>query len=92
MFPAAATHMRGSNAMQNDKKMLTPVNNESVVQQVINKITDAIISGELKPGDRLPPEMELILYDYLEFTNASTFIRLGGSGGPSEPRMGPLRG
>ena len=60
MFPAAATHMRGSNAMQNDKKMLTPVNNESVVQQVINKITDAIISGELKPGDRLPPEMELI--------------------------------
>ena len=27
------------------------------------------------------PEMELILYDYLEFTNASTFIRLGGSGG-----------
>ncbi|HML67745.1 MAG TPA: uridine phosphorylase [Clostridia bacterium] len=27
------------------------------------------------------PEMELILYDYMEFTNASTFIRLGGSGG-----------
>lgn len=27
------------------------------------------------------PEMELILYDYLEFTDASTFIRLGGSGG-----------
>lgn len=41
-------------------KMLTPVNNESVVQQVINKITDAIISGELKPGDKLPPELELI--------------------------------
>ncbi len=27
------------------------------------------------------PEMELIMYDYLEFTNASTFLRLGGSGG-----------
>lgn len=27
------------------------------------------------------PEMEMIMYDYLEFTNASTFIRLGGSGG-----------
>ena len=27
------------------------------------------------------PEMEMILYDYLEFTDASTFIRLGGSGG-----------
>ena len=36
------------------------VGGESVVQQVINKITDAIVSGELKPGDRLPPELELI--------------------------------
>ena len=41
-------------------KLLSPVGGESVVQQVINKITDSIISGELKPGDRLPPELELI--------------------------------
>ena len=41
-------------------KLLSPVGGESVVQQVINKITDAIVSGELKPGDRLPPELELI--------------------------------
>ncbi|NLI54639.1 MAG: nucleoside phosphorylase [Clostridiales bacterium] len=27
------------------------------------------------------PEMEMILYDYLEYTDAGTFIRLGGSGG-----------
>lgn len=27
------------------------------------------------------PEMELILYDYMEHTDASTFIRVGGSGG-----------
>lgn len=27
------------------------------------------------------PEMEMILYDYMEFTNANTFLRLGGSGG-----------
>lgn len=40
--------------------MMSPVSNESVVQQVINKITDAILAGELKPGDKLPPEMELI--------------------------------
>lgn len=40
--------------------MMTPVSNESVVQQVINKITDAILAGELRPGDKLPPEMELI--------------------------------
>lgn len=42
------------------KKALSPINNESVVQQIINKITEAIIAGELKPGERLPPEMELI--------------------------------
>lgn len=40
--------------------MMTPIGNESVVQQVINKITDAIISGELRPGDKLPTEMEMI--------------------------------
>ena len=27
------------------------------------------------------PEMELILYDFMEYTNAGTFIRVGGSGG-----------
>ena len=44
----------------NDSHLLSKIGGESVVQQVINKITDAIISGELKPGDRLPPELELI--------------------------------
>lgn len=32
---------------------------ESVVQSVINRLTDAIKSGELKPGDKVPPEIEL---------------------------------
>ena len=32
---------------------------ESVVQSVINCITDGLRSGELKPGDRLMPEPEL---------------------------------
>lgn len=27
------------------------------------------------------PEMELLLYDYMEYTNAGTFLRVGGSGG-----------
>lgn len=27
------------------------------------------------------PEMELILYDYMEYTDAKTFLRVGGSGG-----------
>ena len=43
-----------------ESNLLSQVGGESVVQHVINKITDAIISGELKPGDRLPPELELI--------------------------------
>ncbi len=46
--------------MEKQGKLLSPVNNESVVQQAINKITDAIIAGELKPGDRLPSELELM--------------------------------
>ncbi len=41
-------------------RMGGPVNRESVVQQVINKITDSIMTGELKPGDKLPTELELI--------------------------------
>ena len=43
-----------------ESKLFSQVGGESVVQKVINKITDAIISGELRPGDRLPPELELI--------------------------------
>ena len=27
------------------------------------------------------PEMELVLYDYMEYTDAGTFLRVGGSGG-----------
>ena len=32
---------------------------ESVVQSVINCLTDAMRNKELKPGDRIPPEPEL---------------------------------
>lgn len=38
---------------------LRSLKKESVVQSVINCLTDAIRSGELKPGDRIPPEPEL---------------------------------
>ncbi len=36
-----------------------PLNNESVVSRIVNRITDAIIANELKPGDKLPTETEL---------------------------------
>ena len=37
----------------------TAIQTESVVSKIINRITDAIISGELKPGDKLPTEVNL---------------------------------
>ena len=38
---------------------LKPINDTSVVQQVIDRLTDAMINKKLRPGDKLPPEMEL---------------------------------
>ncbi len=38
---------------------LRNLKSESVVQRVINCLTDGMVSGELKPGDKLPPEPEL---------------------------------
>lgn len=32
---------------------------ESVVQQIINTLTQAIIDGDLKPGDQIPTELEM---------------------------------
>lgn len=41
------------------KKIGTAIAAKSVVGQVVDQITDAIINGTLKPGDRLPTEPEL---------------------------------
>lgn len=46
--------------MNENSGLMTPINQKSVVQKVIDKITDAIISGEFKPGDKLPTEAELV--------------------------------
>ena len=39
-----------------EKKYLSPINSQSVVQSVIDRITEGIIEGELKPGDQIPTE------------------------------------
>ena len=47
----------------NDKKITslnTPVGQSSVVNQVIERIKEAILARELKPGDYLPTETELV--------------------------------
>ena len=46
--------------MSEPRGLMTSIKNESLVQRIINKITDSIVAGELKPGDKLPTEMELI--------------------------------
>lgn len=38
---------------------LKKINRSSVVQHVIDRLTEAMLSGELKPGDKIPTEMEL---------------------------------
>ena len=42
-----------------EKSFLRPIDNTSVVQQVIDRLTYAMIYKELCPGDKLPTEMEL---------------------------------
>lgn len=39
--------------------MFKKIKNKSVVQTVVDSITKAIINGELRPGDKIPTEMEL---------------------------------
>ena len=38
---------------------LRSLKKESVVQSVINQLTEAMRNGDLKPGDKIPPEPEL---------------------------------
>jgi len=40
-------------------KSLKPLNREPISVSILNMITDSILSGRLKPGDKLPTEFEL---------------------------------
>jgi DNA-binding FadR family transcriptional regulator len=44
--------------VENDK-IFKKIKNKSVVQTVVDSLTKVIIAGELKPGDKIPTEMEL---------------------------------
>jgi len=41
------------------ENLMAPMNNKSIVDRIITRITNAIISGELKPGQRIPTESDL---------------------------------
>lgn len=45
--------------MSHTPEYLHSLKKESVLQSVINRLTDAIKSGELKPGNKMPSEVEL---------------------------------
>ena len=44
--------------MENDR-IFKKTKNKSVVQTVVDSLTKVIIAGDLKPGDKIPTEMEL---------------------------------
>lgn len=45
--------------MEKTPSYLTSLKKESVVQSVINRLTEGMRAGELKPGDKIPTEPEL---------------------------------
>lgn len=45
--------------MGESKFMKASLANKSVVERIVDQITNAIINGELKPGDKIPTEPEL---------------------------------
>lgn len=62
-------------------QLFQPIQSSTVVQQIIDKITQSLIKGELKPGDRLPPEPELALQLGVSRTSLREALKtLGGLG------------
>ncbi|MDF2614142.1 MAG: FadR family transcriptional regulator [Clostridia bacterium] len=51
----------GTKKMTHEKSLLNVSLQEkkSVVERIVNQITEAIIKGELKPGDKIPTEVDL---------------------------------
>ena len=51
--------MDGVSPVNEKLTWLEPIGSRSVVDLVMDRITDAIISGQFKPGDKIPTELEL---------------------------------
>jgi GntR family transcriptional regulator, transcriptional repressor for pyruvate dehydrogenase complex len=63
------------------KNLFQPIQSSTVVQQIIDKITQSLINGELKPGDRLPPEPQLAIQFGVSRTSLREALKtLGGLG------------
>ena len=75
------------------KQLFSPIKSKRTFEEVSNKIKTLIFDGVLKPGDRLPSEIELArqfmvsrqtIREALRILELSGFIKVqkGGSGGP----------
>ena len=82
--------------MDKDQELFQPIKNERTFEKVSTRIKRLIFDGVLKPGDRLPSEMELAhqfdvgrqtIREALRILELSGFITVqkGGSGGPLIP-------
>ncbi len=40
--------------------ILKPIKTQKIYKQIIDQIGQLVAEGQLKPGDRLPPELELV--------------------------------
>lgn len=73
--------------MLKNSKLIVP-KNQSVVQGIINWITDCIVKKELKPGDKLPPEPELALQLGAARSSVREAIKILGYLGVLESKKG----
>jgi len=82
-----------SDVMTEKKAIFRPIKSKRTFEEVSNKIKTLIFDGVLKPGDRLPSEIELArqfmvsrqtIREALRILELSGFINVqkGGSGGP----------
>lgn len=42
-----------------ESRQLSPINRVTIVDEIVDRLVALIVSGSLKPGDKLPPEREL---------------------------------
>ncbi|MCB0153852.1 MAG: FadR family transcriptional regulator, partial [Anaerolineae bacterium] len=40
-------------------QLINPINRMTIVDEIVERLIDLIVKGDLKPGDKLPPEREL---------------------------------
>ena len=69
-------------------KLETAIGRPSVVNLVLERVKDALISQELKPGDKLPTEMELCKSLNVGRTSVREAVKMLEALGVAEVRRG----